>query len=173
MRLKFQAQRESHAEYGGILGTAGLWELSGLMLGIAGMLTAVYGPDIPGFALLGLAVPVFLAETLLKKFYFPKKQELVDENSASRLIELAEKRQDSIEERDAFYGSSEWRAVRAEIIREQGKVCKFCRKTILAELDATVDHIRPRSIYPDLALVKSNLQVLCRVCNSSKGASDM
>jgi 5-methylcytosine-specific restriction endonuclease McrA len=32
----------------------------------------------------------------------------------------------------------------------------------------TVDHIKPRSKYPALALVLSNLRVLCRRCNSSR-----
>ena len=32
-----------------------------------------------------------------------------------------------------------------------------------------VDHIKPRSIYPDLALTYDNLQLLCEDCNLGKG----
>lgn len=32
-----------------------------------------------------------------------------------------------------------------------------------------VDHIRPRSRFPELALTESNLQVLCETCNHGKG----
>jgi 5-methylcytosine-specific restriction endonuclease McrA len=35
-----------------------------------------------------------------------------------------------------------------------------------------VDHIKPRSKYPHLALRESNLQVLCEACNLGKGNWD-
>jgi len=35
-----------------------------------------------------------------------------------------------------------------------------------------VDHIKPRSKYPDLALELKNLQVLCEDCNIGKGTWD-
>ena len=38
--------------------------------------------------------------------------------------------------------------------------------------DVTVDHKKPRSKYPSLALKRDNLRVLCRVCNSRKGAGE-
>jgi 5-methylcytosine-specific restriction endonuclease McrA len=47
--------------------------------------------------------------------------------------------------------------------------CRRCKLQIQDPNELTVDHIKPRSKYPGLALVLSNLQVLCRRCNSSKG----
>jgi hypothetical protein len=93
----------------------------------------------------------------------------------------------------AFSISPEWREIRAAVIRRDGRICKHCRshpKTYLCALvlwafrgfgmsssmrirnlyDVTVDHILLRSRYPELALDINNLQVLCRRCNSSKGA---
>lgn len=35
-----------------------------------------------------------------------------------------------------------------------------------------VDHIKPRSKYPALELVESNLQVLCKQCNHGKSNID-
>jgi len=35
-----------------------------------------------------------------------------------------------------------------------------------------VDHIKPKSKYPDLAYDKTNLQVLCEECNIGKGARE-
>ena len=70
-----------------------------------------------------------------------------------------------------FYATPEWRAARDTVIRRDGRVCKQCSQHIALTRDVTVDHIRPRSKFPGLALDLTNLQVLCRRCNSSKGAT--
>lgn len=88
-----------------------------------------------------------------------------------KTIELAEVRKQDIEEQKRFYASAEWRLVREQVIQEQGRVCQECGCHISNDYDLTVDHIKPRSKFPELALEKSNLQVLCRRCNSSKGAT--
>lgn len=85
------------------------------------------------------------------------------------LATLAQQRRQLIEDRDAFYSSSEWRAIRRKVIDEDGRRCASCVKTIVEDDDLTVDHIKPRSRFPQLALERSNLQVLCRSCNSAKG----
>lgn len=89
----------------------------------------------------------------------------------TRLEELARARKKQIDETNAFYSSSEWRLVREQVIQEQGRVCQECRRRITEDSDVTVDHIKPRSKFPQLALEKSNLQVSCRRCNSAKGAT--
>lgn len=70
-----------------------------------------------------------------------------------------------------FYTTPDWRALRASVIRRQGRICRRCGMEINSRRDVTVDHIKPRSRYPELALDFSNLRVLCRSCNSSKGIS--
>lgn len=35
-----------------------------------------------------------------------------------------------------------------------------------------VDHIKPRSLHPHLALELSNLQIMCNECNVSKSNKD-
>ena len=89
----------------------------------------------------------------------------------ARLKELARERQRQIDDTNAFYASSEWRLVREQVIQEQGGVCQECRNRITNDFDLTVDHIKPRSKFPELALDKSNLQVLCHRCNSAKGVT--
>ena len=89
-----------------------------------------------------------------------------------KVHQIAEKRRIDIEERQIFYGSAEWLTLRKKVIAEQGRVCAICKKYIRDDIDITVDHIKPRSKNPHLALRKENLRVLCRQCNSSKGAKD-
>lgn len=87
----------------------------------------------------------------------------------ARFTALAEDRKRRIDEAQAFYASPEWKLLRDEVIREQGRVCGECGHAINSDLEVTVDHILPRSKYPHLALSKDNLRVLCRSCNSTKG----
>ena len=86
------------------------------------------------------------------------------------MIELAEKRKIELEEQARFYNSAEWRNLRQQVIKEQPSICAVCGEKITKKSDLTVDHIKPRSKFPELSLEKSNLQVLCRSCNSAKGA---
>lgn len=65
---------------------------------------------------------------------------------------------------DDFYSSPLWRKLRKEVLDQYGARCMHCG----AAQDVTVDHIKPRSRYPELELEPENMQVLCRSCNSSK-----
>lgn len=64
-----------------------------------------------------------------------------------------------------FYASPEWGRVRYDILAKYGRKCMACGQT---DGIMQVDHIIPRSLRPDLALVFDNLQVLCKVCNEGK-----
>lgn len=68
-----------------------------------------------------------------------------------------------------FYESNEWLKLRYEVIKKYDRRCMVCFRT---NISLHVDHIKPRSKYPSLALVESNLQVLCRDCNLGKGNRD-
>ncbi len=68
-------------------------------------------------------------------------------------------------ESDLFYLSSEWKALRTKVLRKYGKVCMKCG----SRKDIHVDHIKPKSNYPELKLDFDNMQVLCLVCNIQKG----
>lgn len=73
---------------------------------------------------------------------------------------------------DAFLQSREWQTLRYEAIRLQGGRCQCCGATAADGAIIQVDHIKPRSKFPELALTLENLQVLCRPCNMGKGAWD-
>jgi 5-methylcytosine-specific restriction endonuclease McrA len=85
-------------------------------------------------------------------------------------------RKDIVDSR-VFYKSSEWRTLRYETLRlaemenrhNGGAACRLCGRTKWGD-GATlhVDHIKPRWLYPELALSPANLQVLCADCNVGK-----
>lgn len=71
-----------------------------------------------------------------------------------------------------FYVSDEWRRVRYEALRLHGAVCQCCGTKAAKGNPLHVDHIKPRSKHPELALDINNLQVLCADCNLGKSARD-
>jgi hypothetical protein len=80
--------------------------------------------------------------------------------------------------KDEFYKSWEWRTVRMEVLKEQGRSCQCCGATPGmtaadgAPVRIVVDHIKPISKYWHLRLERSNLQILCDECNMGKGNWD-
>ena len=67
----------------------------------------------------------------------------------------------------AFLSSWQWRKVRINVLLEQ-PYCGACGAKATEESPLHVDHILPRSIYPELALSHWNLQTLCLDCNFGK-----
>jgi 5-methylcytosine-specific restriction endonuclease McrA len=67
-----------------------------------------------------------------------------------------------------FYMSDEWRALRYQVLKKFGATCQCCGATPKTGRQVHVDHIKPRSKYPELELEFSNLQVLCEDCNLGK-----
>lgn len=71
-----------------------------------------------------------------------------------------------------FYWSDEWRAVRYVALRRSRGVCELCASGPQPGKPLHVDHIKPRSKYPELELDPTNLQVLCADCNLGKSNTD-
>jgi HNH endonuclease len=74
---------------------------------------------------------------------------------------------------DEFYRSHGWRRLRVDALEGNRErygtlTCECC--LTMAAGQWHVDHIRPRSSHPELALEPANLQVLCEDCNVGKGA---
>lgn len=74
--------------------------------------------------------------------------------------------------REGFYQSDEWRAVRYSALARSRGCCELCGREPADGVRLHVDHIKPRSKYPDLALDPENLQVLCDDCNIGKSNTD-
>lgn len=71
--------------------------------------------------------------------------------------------------RTSFHKSDEWLKLRYEVLKKYGRKCMLCG-TEKGEMN--VDHIKPRSKYPNLVFEFNNLQVLCRDCNVGKSDRD-
>jgi hypothetical protein len=73
----------------------------------------------------------------------------------------------------AFLDSFEWRQLRMVVLKKYGAKCQCCGATPATNAVINVDHIKPRRLFPELALDENNLQVLCGPCNHGKGNWDM
>jgi 5-methylcytosine-specific restriction endonuclease McrA len=71
-----------------------------------------------------------------------------------------------------FHISDQWIKLRYKTLSTRGNQCECCGNTWSVGNPLQVDHIKPRSIYPHLALDENNLQVLCRECNLGKSNVD-
>ena len=60
-----------------------------------------------------------------------------------------------------FYTSVAWRELRARVLLEQPR----CAVAGCGRPSVDVDHIIPRTLRPEFALVRSNLRGLCRHCH--------
>lgn len=95
----------------------------------------------------------------------------------SKLRHFVRKKPKKFKPKDQFYRSKEWKELRLEILQESDGTCAICGKKKGNKLESgerihlTVDHILPKSEFPELKLYKNNLQVLCQECNKGKDSS--
>lgn len=75
-------------------------------------------------------------------------------------------------EEAGFLTSWEWTTLRFKVLKKYGRRCMCCGATPEQGAIIHVDHVKPRSKYPELSLDAGNLQVLCLECNKGKGAWD-
>ena len=69
---------------------------------------------------------------------------------------------------DPFYKSKEWLILRARCLKRDGYRCVFCGRDVRGKGLSRVDHIKPRKLRPDLALVLDNLRTLCGPCDNKR-----
>lgn len=73
---------------------------------------------------------------------------------------------------EVFFASREWQELRYKALKLHGARCQCCGACRVDGKRMHVDHIKPRSRFPELELEISNLQILCEDCNLGKGAWD-
>ena len=70
-----------------------------------------------------------------------------------------------------FYSTWQWRKLRYKVIKHYGGTCMICGASGKGVV-ISVDHIKPRSLYPELELDFDNMQVACMPCNMGKSNID-
>lgn len=71
-----------------------------------------------------------------------------------------------------FYETELWRELRYRVMRRDKAQCAACGATPADGVIMHVDHIKPRSKFPELELDLDNLQILCEACNLGKSNTD-
>lgn len=123
----------------------------------------------------GLPPSVLGSELIIEYAKYLGKEPPSQKKATQWLYKLYEKGEDELikkgDSNDGFYSSPAWRKMKQTVLFVFGKVCMKCKST----KNIHVDHIKPRSLYPELELDINNMQVLCRPCNcakSNRGAKD-
>lgn len=93
-----------------------------------------------------------------KQYYWDNRQGVLEKRASSQGTWAG-----------GFMNGPLWRQLRYQALVLYGRKCMCCGCTTGP---FHVDHIKPRSRFPDLALDITNLQVLCEDCNMGKGAWD-
>jgi 5-methylcytosine-specific restriction endonuclease McrA len=70
----------------------------------------------------------------------------------------------SIENKRSFFSSNDWRLLKNYIYAKYENICVCCG----ADKELQIDHIKPITKAPSLALHHHNLQILCKTCNQIK-----
>lgn len=64
--------------------------------------------------------------------------------------------------------SLEWESLKQRMFKTYDNKCSVCNATE----DLHIDHIKPKSIFPELSMKFDNLHILCNPCNMGKGTWD-
>lgn len=120
---------------------------------------------------LAVAVKMNRARPVTKRSCYALLREFIGVEAKERRVPKVSRHQAKLAS-DAFLLSYEWRKLRMVILKKFGARCQCCGATPADGLRMHVDHIKPRRLHPELALVESNLQVLCEECNHGKGNWD-
>ena len=73
------------------------------------------------------------------------------------------------EERNQFYNSSEWRALRKLVLERDHNECVWCKdEGKVTRENLEVDHIKELEFYPEFSLDIDNLRTLCKAWHNKR-----
>ena len=101
------------------------------------------------------------------------KGDVIKKLSKKQLKKLSKGKKKGNKKQYNFYRTREWRDLRYRVLRNNNASCMCCGQSPkLNRVILHVDHIKPRSKFPELELAYDNLQILCEACNKGKGNKD-
>lgn len=115
--------------------------------------------------------PVTNAMTVEKDWAWnPKPQDIPEKKELNRKrLTRKQARAASYTDPKEFYKSPEWRLLRVRVLERFQCKCMMCGRSPKEHgIVIHVDHIKPRSKFPELGLDFNNLQILCDDCNIGK-----
>jgi 5-methylcytosine-specific restriction endonuclease McrA len=89
-----------------------------------------------------------------------------EEQIRRRNIELGIIKIPKRKRRKTYYSKKEWDPVRKKVFERDGDTCYVCGGKA-----TQVDHLLPKSKYPELALSLENLKPICWPCNREKNTT--
>ncbi len=109
---------------------------------------------------------------ILSKFESKKVTQCEKKHDRDKAVKLkrknqSDKQKEKILTNKAFFKSRRWMLLRYEAFEIHGRQCLCCGAKP-PQVVIHVDHIKPRSLYPELELDIDNLQILCEECNLGK-----
>lgn len=69
---------------------------------------------------------------------------------------------------DSFYHSSEWQAVRQQVLERDHYICQVCKRAGRITPATTVHHIVPLRMDYSRRLDLSNLETICKACHNAE-----
>ena len=123
-----------------------------------------------------LGIKTVIDDFIEMKIFSPGIKELTREDRRISLchwyLSRVQARPKGREKNEDFYKSPAWKKIRFSVLSQSNGCCSLCGASAKDGICMHVDHIKPRSKYPDLELEARNLQVLCADCNIAKSNSD-
>lgn len=125
----------------------------------------------------GTSIALWLVVTrILKKEFVEPVDTAISNQAGVDYPEILDREKKQRIEYERFYTSIEWRVLRAQFLSAQKRkngcfTCYICKEPVL-NADLSVDHHKPRSRFPEMALNMQNLRVVHSWCNSRKGSKD-
>ncbi len=107
-------------------------------------------------------------------FWKPERKDIPDikkkgKNSKNNGKRKARRKKLQVSSYKTFYESREWRELRVKVLEKYECKCMMCGRSPKDHgIVIHVDHIKPRSKYPELELDFNNLQILCEDCYLGK-----
>lgn len=103
-----------------------------------------------------------------------KRESMLTETQYAAFIEKAKENLDYDYINSAeFLKSYAWCNLRYAKLVSCDNRCMCCGRSVKQGAVLNVDHIKPRRLFPELALEPSNLQVLCSECNKGKASASI